>query len=646
MSSFSLNTNIASLSAQRRLSSATDRLSQSLERLSSGLRINRSSDDPAGQAVAANLNVDKRVYAQGARNVNDGISYLNVAESAVKEMKSILYRLGELATQASNGTLGTSQRAALDEEAQVLTDEYNRILGIAEFNNIDVLASDATELSVQAGYGINGNITLSLATTINETLGDGTLQAKSDYSTGDNPTETTIGDFNGDGIQDIATTNKVDDTVGLFLGNGDGTFQAQTTLAVGTTPNAIASTDFNGDGFLDIVTANSNSANVSILLGNGDGTFQASTTYATTSSPSSVEVGDLNGDGFQDIMTGDFSSNNVSVLLGNGDGTFQAETSYTVATPYDAILADFNDDGVLDIAASDILSDTISIFIGNGNGTFQAAVGFASGSEPYAIESGDFNDDGYVDLVSADNGGDLSIYMGNGDGTFVSGVTYATGGTPRKVSVGDLNGDGILDLFAGNANALYAGVFLGNGDGTFQAQSTYATDFNTTSINVGDLNNDGVIDVVTTNANTDTINVFLANTVSTSSTFVVKPLENIDLSTRLKSLATQTEVDENIEYLLQTESMVGAGLSRFDFATNLLKSQSENYAIAEGLILDVDYAEEATNMIVSQLVQQSAVAVLAQANQQSSLVLGLISDQENTSLNNNFASNNYNNLYF
>ncbi len=99
----SIFTNLTSLTAQRILSINLDRLEQSIERVASGLRINRASDDPSGLAVAETLRSDIRVLQQGLRNTNDGISLLNVAESALGAQADLLIRLKELASQSSSG---------------------------------------------------------------------------------------------------------------------------------------------------------------------------------------------------------------------------------------------------------------------------------------------------------------------------------------------------------------------------------------------------------------------------------------------------------------------------------------------------------------------------------------------------------------
>ena len=125
-SSITINSNLA-LNAQRRLGQSTQSVQQSFTRLSSGLRINKASDDAAGLAISESLNVDARVYTQGIRNLNDGISLTNIAEGAMQELTNITIRQRELATQSANGTLSLQQRQALNQEANALVDEFNRI---------------------------------------------------------------------------------------------------------------------------------------------------------------------------------------------------------------------------------------------------------------------------------------------------------------------------------------------------------------------------------------------------------------------------------------------------------------------------------------------------------------------------------------
>jgi flagellin len=152
-----VNTNVASLNAQRNLSNASEGLGRSFDRLSSGLRITRASDDAAGLAISERFRADIRSLQQAQRNANDGISMLQVAEGALNESSSLLVRMRELAVQSSNGTLGSAERATLDQEFQDLSAEIDRISAVTEFNGIQLLDGSATSVSFQVGAGGTAN---------------------------------------------------------------------------------------------------------------------------------------------------------------------------------------------------------------------------------------------------------------------------------------------------------------------------------------------------------------------------------------------------------------------------------------------------------------------------------------------------------
>ena len=152
-----VNTNVASVNAQRNLVNTTDRLQRSLERLSSGLRITRASDDAAGLAISEGFSADIRSFFQAQRNANDAISLLQIAEGALNESSSILIRLRELAIQSSNGTLGSSERTTLNNEFTALRDELSRIANVTEFNGTAVLNSASVTVTFQVGINNTSN---------------------------------------------------------------------------------------------------------------------------------------------------------------------------------------------------------------------------------------------------------------------------------------------------------------------------------------------------------------------------------------------------------------------------------------------------------------------------------------------------------
>lgn len=320
-------------------------------------------------------------------------------------------------------------------------------------------------------------------------------------------------------------------------------------LAVGSLPSAIATGDWNEDGIQDMAVVNSITGSVSLLRGNGtagvgNGTFQAATSLLTTPSPASLALGDLNGDGIVDLVVGSSVDTTLSLHLGNGalgvgDGTFAAAVNVNCAVPATGVaIADLDEDGIQDlIAAGGTTSITVMRGLGTagvGNGTFTEAVLFPAGSAPKSIVVGDFNEDGIVDLAVASN--NLRILLGNGtggagDGTFQGPVSYNVGSTPNHLAIGDFNADRITDVAVANSGASSVSVLLGNGaagvgDGTFGVANTVASGSGPNGVSVGDWNADGVSDIAIANNNASKVaSVLLGNgngTFEPAQTFAVQ----------------------------------------------------------------------------------------------------------------------------
>ena len=168
--------NTASISAQRHLGKNQVRLAESVERISSGIRINKASDDAAGLAISEALRSDIRALRQAIRNGNDGISLINITEGALNEQSGILIRLRELASQASTGTVGSTERQTIQLEFSALRNEIDRISGVTEFNGQNLvdgsLASSISadnQILIQVGIDSNANSRINLNEQINLT---------------------------------------------------------------------------------------------------------------------------------------------------------------------------------------------------------------------------------------------------------------------------------------------------------------------------------------------------------------------------------------------------------------------------------------------------------------------------------------------
>jgi flagellin len=147
----SINTNIASMTAQRSFINSNASLEQAFERLSTGKRVNSAVDDAAGLAIAKDLESRVSGLNQAIRNVNDGISMVQIAEGTLDEATTILQRMRDLAVQASNGSLSSTERGYLDAEHAKLAATLDSVLNQAKFDDVDLIGSSTTSITIQSG---------------------------------------------------------------------------------------------------------------------------------------------------------------------------------------------------------------------------------------------------------------------------------------------------------------------------------------------------------------------------------------------------------------------------------------------------------------------------------------------------------------
>ncbi len=375
-------------------------------------------------------------------------------------------------------------------------------------------------ITVDAGSGITKTFTLTVGNTVCS-QGQFYAPAIPEFAVGSFPQSVAIGDFNGDGKQDIATTYGTYylPGVSIRLGDGLGGFSGTTTVATGWYPSSIAIGDFNGDGNQDFAIGSTYLNNVSIRLGDGLGGFSGNTEVAVGSNPGSLAIGDFNGDGKQDFATANNNySGTVSIRLGDGLGGFSGNTEIAVGeSPKTVVIGDFNGDGAPDIATADYASlGTVSIRLGDGLGGFSGTTEVAVERYPYSVAIGDFNGDGKQDIATANNyafQGTASIRLGDGLGGFSGTTNVSVGANPFKIVIDDFNGDGAPDIATAN-NSVYprynlydysdttpgtVSIRLGDGFGGFSGITEVAIGSAPSSIAIGDFNGDGKQDIATAN---------------------------------------------------------------------------------------------------------------------------------------------------
>jgi hypothetical protein len=284
--------------------------------------------------------------------------------------------------------------------------------------------------------------------------GQGGFGGPKSYPAGPYPNQMAVGDFDENGTPDLAVTNDTSvGTINVLMGNGDASFAGPVSYTSGGSyAFSVAVGDFDGDGHQDLAITNAGSDTVSILRGKGDGSFEAGVSYPAGKETGSVVVGDFDGDGRLDlvVVNGDVQYGAVSVLRGKGDGTFEAFQSYPAGhEPVAVTVGDFDGDGHPDLASAnlDVYGTTVNVLRGKGDGTFAPPVGYAVGKNAWSIMAGDFNGDGRTDLAAGTETG-VFVLLGKGDGTFLAGLSFAPLTSTYALAAGDLNGDGRSDLVA------------------------------------------------------------------------------------------------------------------------------------------------------------------------------------------------------
>lgn len=172
-----INTNVASLNAQRNLTTSQMSLTTSLQRLSSGLRINSAKDDAAGMAISSRMSAQINGLNQAARNANDGISLAQTAEGGLSTAGDLLQRMRTLAVQAANGTNSASDRASIQSEVSQLQQELNRVANTTQFNGQNILDGSLNNAQFQVGANSNQTINFSISSAQASAIGNNTVNA-------------------------------------------------------------------------------------------------------------------------------------------------------------------------------------------------------------------------------------------------------------------------------------------------------------------------------------------------------------------------------------------------------------------------------------------------------------------------------------
>ena len=411
---------------------------------------------------------------------HDGRTDLAVADTTGSSTNGIYVLLGQ-----SDGSLSAPKRISTFTAGQLAAADLNHD------GYLDLIAG-------YTSFAVFTNLK-------NGTFSNPRIYAGKEYTVG----PFALADFNRDGNTDLVSGNLIS------YGSRSGTFSVPA-MTQTPTPVFVAVGDFNGDGIDDVAVVNTDQF-VTVFLGSGQGYLNAGTTYPTGLVDARIAVGDVNGDGYLDLVVtrGNYDPNNtakdVTVLMGNGDGTFRSAISTSIlgqpatnTLNKQTYVIDVNHDG-----KGDLIGDW-GVALGKGDGTFEAPTAFPPIIKGIVgIAAGDFNRDGNVDMVVG-TWQNATIYtlLGDGKGNFTLSHQEKLNYTKpvlEALTTADMNGDGILDLvYLYSASPSEGGydrvvVETNDGAGNFGNSTGQRITFNGggyDTLLVADYNHDGKPDVV------------------------------------------------------------------------------------------------------------------------------------------------------
>jgi len=613
-----INTNIASLTAQRNLNSSQNSLNTSLQRLSSGLRINSAKDDAAGLAISERFTTQIRGLNQASRNANDAISLSQTAEGALGEIGNNLQRIRELAVQSANATNSSSDRAALDLEVQQRLAEVDRIASQTSFNGQKILDGSFGSAQFQVGANVGETIGLDLTTSIrNDSIGavatatstnnlsniiDGTAATFTTAASDQFANYSTVAAVAGTDTLTFANapaaandTITVEGVIFTFQDAGSGNADAYT--VVDATHVTIA-TDFAADS----VGSNSDSFAAAFAAAKADS--------LTTSALSSLSV-TSNGSGVATIADSNAGlaatvGRDVSVAFATGanmtlaqdvtgsDADTSANSNFTVTAPGGSLFTVTLDSNITD--ATELLAAITS-------STGYASAGFTAASDGTNII---FTDADSTTGNFAFAGSESVTAITDGDVAGVAGTSVTVSGD-FSVQVGD-----------GAAAAVADGVYTTAQSLTDAINTALAGNATAT------LNDDGTLSLI---AN-ETIAVTGTQGVTTlglpASTVTSGNLSTTSIDTVANSETTIRQIDSALTSVSDLRSTFGAIQNRFESTISNLSTAVESLSAARSRIQDADFASETAALTRAQILQQAGVSILSQANSLPQSVLGLL----------------------
>jgi flagellin len=612
-----INTNVASLNAQRNLNSSQTALATSLQRLSSGLRINSAKDDAAGLAISDRFTTQIRGLNQASRNANDAISLSQTAEGALGEVTSNLQRIRELAVQSANATNSASDRAALDLEVQQRLSEIDRISSQTSFNGQKILDGTFGQAAFQVGANVGETITLDLSTSMRpNSIGQlATVTSAIDLNTvaTDTPTGATSTsaaitptDFSTVaatlGTSTIQVTTAAADTDSLVVNGVTFTFAQGGAAgeAVVDATNVTITRDMTGTPLTADTTASALAAGIAA--------------YKADVTPAYTAFDDVTAAASTDTVTLTYATAGLPSTNGNTIGTASGTLATTNAV--DATGAD------ADTTANE------SITIGGTAVTLDSNI-TAIGDLVTVINDALIADGNSTVVASAGTGGELVLTTA-ATGAAATAPTPTSVGTDAATMLGT-----VVDVAGIDSATLVVTDFqiqLGTSTAVSVANGSY-----TTAQSIVDEVNTALAGNATASLNTDgTMSIFSDQDVTITGTdgltTIGLPASTVAdgslIGSNILDVAASNDIIRRLDSALTSisdlRSTFGAIQNRFESTISNLGTAVENLSAARSRIMDADFAAETAALTRAQILQQAGTAMLSQANAIPQNVLSLL----------------------
>jgi flagellin len=577
--------NISAIYAQNNLNNTQESLSTTLQQLSSGSRINSGADDAAGLSLANGLQASSTALMQSAANASEGVDFLQVADGALSQVTSLLNRAVTLATEASNGTLNSSQVTAADSEYQKILTETDTINNNTEYNGINTFAKNSAFTAssasdnVNIGQGATGTNTAAISY-------NGKTLVLENSTTGANASSTAPIAANGTGYYKITagtdTLSSVSSAINELLGANISTVQGEQLVLSGGA--AFTSTAQQAATTMTTETHTMTVQNANDIISPGANAIKWG---ATTAEVALTGAFGANGSG------GTLAQLAAAINTANGGTTIAtlnaAGTVMTVATDFVVQAA-----GTWTDTGTSNLTDTLGIPLAGSTGASSLKVGNAS------------------DTLTV-NTGALQFTTTGGSAVNITNFTAGSTGNLNQLAAQintQFGSTGAVATVSGNTMNITGGTLSQASGSTTESEVANAKTNQTVAI----FTSDGTISQSYNNSASDLVQAS-ASALSLAGTA---------LTSTAAAEAALTAIDAAITSVAADRGTLGANINTLTAVENVMHTQSTNTLSAENDVTATDYGTATSNMSKFQILMQTGIAALSQANQTQQLITKLL----------------------